>query len=291
MALLQKYKLAVVLVLISAVYVLYQVFQLDRVGRVHGYDLVTQGVTVLISLAGVFIVQRIRSHERTYPFLMSGFSFLYASLLTTYLSELFHQPMWMVSIVGHGFEAVAYLLIVIGLLRWVSYDQKAREQIYEYATTDSLTGVFNRRHFEDVLTTEVERAKRYKTPLALVTLNLDHFKKVNDAYGHGVGDEVLRGVARLVKKMIRGADTLARVGGDEFQILAPATDLGDALGFADKLRTAIEDTHFERAGFITASFGVAELDPEEDSAGLLQRTEKALHGSKEGGRNRLVAAP
>lgn len=167
-------------------------------------------------------------------------------------------------------------------------ERKSMEkEIHAFATTDSLTGIANRRVFAQALDTEVVRARRYGTPLALIMYDIDHFKQVNDTFGHDVGDEVLKGITGLVTANKRAADMLARWGGEEFMILVPQCDLEHACALAEKLRAAVAARIFEKAGLVTASFGVAVFGPDDDPAVLLKNVDNALYRAKQLGRNRV----
>jgi diguanylate cyclase (GGDEF)-like protein/PAS domain S-box-containing protein len=163
----------------------------------------------------------------------------------------------------------------------------AEEKIHFFATTDSLTGIFNRREFTRLLENEMERAQRYGTPLSLIMYDLDSFKWVNDTFGHDVGDNVLRSVTDLVRENIRSVDLAGRWGGDEFMVLMPQSDLNAAMSVAEKLRQAIAGHSFEKIDGITASFGVTMFVPQDDSNSLLKRVDDSLYQAKKNGRNRI----
>lgn len=169
----------------------------------------------------------------------------------------------------------------------ISQRKRDEEAIHILATTDSLTGIANRREFSAILAKEVERAKRYRIPLSLAMYDLDFFKRVNDSFGHDVGDYVLRAVTALVKEHIRVTDTAARWGGEEFMVLMPHSDMQAAMTAAEKLRLAIASHRFDKAGEVTASFGVAAFEPQDDLHSLLKRVDDALYLAKQRGRNRV----
>lgn len=167
---------------------------------------------------------------------------------------------------------------------------KAARQLEILATTDSLTGLANRRHFLDIAETELQRAHRYTRPLALLTLDLDHFKNINDTLGHGAGDEVLRQVADTCLETIRAADTVGRMGGEELAVLMPETGADGAMRLADRLREAIAALSIPvRRGSvrITTSIGAAILWPDESLEDFLTRSDNALYEAKRLGRNRV----
>ncbi len=164
------------------------------------------------------------------------------------------------------------------------------QQLERLAVTDSLTGLPNRLRFEQLLESEVERSERYGNPLALIMLDIDHFKSINDIHGHDVGDEILCAFADEVGGHIRQSDALARWGGEEFMLLAPETDHADALALAEKVRQRLEAKTFRIDEPVTASFGVAVLHPGEKPKQLVKRADMALYRAKELGRNQVVSA-
>lgn len=169
----------------------------------------------------------------------------------------------------------------------ITQRKRAEAEIHLLATTDSLTGIANRREFSAILAREVDRAKRYGTPMSLAMYDLDYFKRVNDTFGHDVGDYVLQTVTRLVKENIRANDVVARWGGEEFMVLMPQSDVQAARNASEKLRLAIAAHHFDKVGSLTASFGVAAFEPQDDLNSLLKRVDDALYRAKEQGRNRV----
>ncbi|MCJ7765151.1 MAG: PAS domain S-box protein [Thiovulaceae bacterium] len=177
--------------------------------------------------------------------------------------------------------------VMVGLFHDVTKRKKAEEEIKLLATTDSLTGIANRRAFTAHLESEIERAKRYGTPLSLLMYDIDYFKHVNDTFGHGAGDDVLQALTALVKGNIRAVDTVARWGGEEFMILMPESDVSAAGAVAEKLRRAITDLPFGQVGSLTVSFGVTAFAPHEESKVFLKRVDDALYQAKEKGRNRV----
>jgi diguanylate cyclase (GGDEF)-like protein len=160
----------------------------------------------------------------------------------------------------------------------------------EQSRTDALTGIFNRGYFNRKLSDEIARTTRYQTPLSLILLDLDSFKHINDTFGHLVGDTVLHSLATLIKGHIRQSDIFARWGGEEFVILAPGVDVGEAGDFAEKIRNIVELHDFQVNSTITGSFGVTAYLPPESGITFLQRADDALYRAKEQGRNRCVIA-
>lgn len=158
-------------------------------------------------------------------------------------------------------------------------------RVTELATLDALTGVANRRHGEFLLEGEIRRARRYRLPLALIAFDLDRFRNVNDAYGHPVGDIVLRSVAATARALLRSSDVLVRSGGEDFQVIAPHTSAVDGLRMAEKLRAAIADAVIPGCDHVTVSLGVAQLGETESADSLVVRVNAALARAKRAGRN------
>ncbi|MCW9040170.1 MAG: GGDEF domain-containing protein [Rhodospirillales bacterium] len=170
--------------------------------------------------------------------------------------------------------------------------EKRRElesDLRHQASTDSLTGIMNRRRFSEVAAEEMLRAARYKHPLSLLVFDLDHFKKINDTYGHAVGDSVLKRVVSLSIPVLRGADIIARYGGEEFTVLLPETGMDGAVKMAERLRKAIEEARFDvgaGSARVTISVGVAQMGGDDfDVDTILEKADKALYTAKSDGRN------
>ena len=170
------------------------------------------------------------------------------------------------------------------------------ETVERQAVTDELTGLFNRRRFQEAMATEVERSKRFGQPVGLVLLDLDDFKAVNDTYGHQQGDLVLREVARVLRETSREIDEPARYGGEELAVVLPGTDLEGAYNLAERVRAGIEELALplldgDGALRVTASFGVATLPGSaDDMRELVAAADEALYRAKRAGKNRTVRA-
>ncbi len=179
----------------------------------------------------------------------------------------------------------------VGILRDETERQAQEVELRRLATTDHLTGLANRRHFLAQVEQELDRFKRYADPAALLMLDLDHFKQVNDAYGHAIGDAVLKHFADLAGQTLRKIDLLGRLGGEEFAVLLPGTTMAGAYPLAERLRCiVVESPAATDAGLVpfTISVGVAlfqEGDP--DANAILIRADRALYRAKRGGRNRV----
>jgi diguanylate cyclase (GGDEF)-like protein len=194
-----------------------------------------------------------------------------------------------------GEFADAFNVMVESLDRMRSELDERNEQLVaqalkleELATTDALTGVFNRRKFNELIRVEIERVNRYGKPLSFVILDIDLFKRVNDTLGHEAGDHVLVLLAALIDGCIRNVDSLARWGGEEFVILLPQVDLRGAVELAERVRDAVGGRRPTLG--VTISCGVAEYQPPETADSLFARADRALYRAKDLGRDRVEAA-
>lgn len=161
------------------------------------------------------------------------------------------------------------------------------EKLEKLSETDRLTGLANRLKFDESLLSSIDRAKRYKAGLSVIMFDIDHFKKINDTYGHLCGDDVLKIIAKIGKESIRKSDFIARWGGEEFIILQPDIPANEAQTLAERLRQAIESHNFEKAGRITASFGVTHFKEDDTDESFIKRVDDALYLAKENGKNRV----
>ncbi len=159
------------------------------------------------------------------------------------------------------------------------------------AATDQLTGIANQSKFNETLSTEILRSRRFKLPLSLIIFDIDQFKQINDTYGHATGDSVLQFLAGLVAKSVRRHDLFARWGGEEFLIMVTNTGLHGAEIYAERLRVLIENFDFPEAVHLTCSFGVTEFAPEDTVEVLTRRADEALYQAKARGRNRVDSIP
>lgn len=165
------------------------------------------------------------------------------------------------------------------------------QAVRDQAVTDALTGLYNRRYFEESLEKEVQRAKRQQQPFSIIGIDLDFLKKINDTYGHFYGDLAIKTIADVLKANARSVDVPARIGGEEFDVLLPGIASDGAMIAAERIRSAIEKTEIETIGHITGSLGVATyFEHTENVDELLELTDQAMYTSKRNGRNRVTLA-
>ena len=267
---------------------------------------VSEYIISLIFVASAVVL--FRKREAFDPKVMS---WLIASLVLTIGAELaftFYISVYDFSnLIGHFFKIVAFYLIYkaiteMGLekphqLLFRNLKQSetalrnALEEVERLAITDSLTSLYNRRHLFELADREFQRARRYRLPLAVMMVDIDEFKRVNDTYGHAIGDQVLQRVAECCRKELRGVDVIGRYGGDEFVALLPETGLSAACQVAERLRKTVAERVLDtKAGrvTVTVSLGIAVLDDDHlTPETLLDHADQSLYRAKQNGRNRV----
>ena len=197
---------------------------------------------------------------------------------------------------GRGFadEEAALFSYLAGQMSVAMENVALHERISREARVDELTGLANHRHFQESLALEGDRMRRFRRPLALAMIDVDHFKAFNDTYGHQLGDEVLRAVAGAVREVVRSTDVPARYGGEELAVVLPDTDLDGAFAAGEQIRRAVEAVRVEWPGGaplrVTVSVGVAAGEPQAPGAALIAAADAALYAAKRGGRNRTARA-
>jgi len=174
-----------------------------------------------------------------------------------------------------------------GILIDITERKRMEEELKRVSITDDLTQAYNRTKYEEVIKREIERTKRKSRPLSIAMFDIDHFKEVNDAHGHHVGDYVLKTLSQIAKRNIRDIDYLIRWGGEEFLVIALDTELKGAEVMAEKIRHAIENYSFNKVGRVTVSFGVTQFKQNDTEESFIKRADDALYQAKEKGRNRV----
>jgi diguanylate cyclase (GGDEF)-like protein/PAS domain S-box-containing protein len=194
-------------------------------------------------------------------------------------------------------QSIAHITDDAGkITHYVSFSKDSTDRLKQelalkdLASRDPLTGLLNRRSGEHLLKQYDDEKRQSKKLLCLIMIDIDNFKKINDTFGHAIGDQILISSSQLLKNKARNTDSVIRWGGEEFLIIVPDSRLQDGLEFAERIRKSIEQHTEEVVGRITASFGVAELSPDETTASLLNRADKALYKAKLDGKNCVKSA-
>ncbi len=172
---------------------------------------------------------------------------------------------------------------IFAIRRWSEANHRLK-----LANTDSLTGLFNRRKGWETLEREITRAIRYDRPLSVIMFDIDHFKAINDKYGHLTGDGVLNAISEIVQENLRSTDVLVRWGGEEFIIISTETNLHNAGLVAERLRLSIERNLLPKVEKVTVSFGVVQMEKEDNVVSLMQRVDNRMYQAKSSGRNRVA---
>jgi diguanylate cyclase (GGDEF)-like protein/PAS domain S-box-containing protein len=193
------------------------------------------------------------------------------------------------------FDENGTLTYYAAIERDLTEHKKLQSHLESMATIDSLTGLANRQAFMQRAKNEFNRARRYARPLTVVMIDIDHFKAINDRYGHAAGDEVLRQAADICQSSLRGSDLMGRIGGEEFVLLLPDTPHTNAYHVAERMRVHLYETPIELENGttlnVTASFGVASMNEDDsDFNAVLERADEAMYHAKHDGRNQVKSA-
>lgn len=255
-------------------------------------------ISFIVSFQSIFIVKTLLSaHNRANLTLAVGYSLFAVFFLIRAVLTLFEDPLtdFMKAGLLHGLSVVVFELLVavttFGVVWIVSH--RVQRILSDQASHDPLTKVLNRRALEEVVNTELSRSLRHNLPMSIIMLDIDHFKRINDSYGHGQGDHVLIQVAEVLTRNTRQYDSVARIGGEEFIILLPDTSIAQAKLMAEKLRRKIAEHDYKvqvnDSIEVTASFGVTERESEKDNwLKILERADNGLYQAKSAGRNTVI---
>lgn len=228
----------------------------------------------------VFAISGLRFIYATVSALIISLTVIFSSFYFTFQNDfLLMHFLWLFSAFSFGILS-AFIIEKSNKLNYLN------NQKLEYlATTDELTGLYNRSRIENNVNDEVERSERYKRGLSIILLDIDNFKSVNDDYGHHVGDVILSEFASVLKDGIRKVDAVGRWGGEEFLIILPETNIKEAENIAEQIRKKIENHIFTVIKHKTSSFGVSEYIQGDNSQSIINRADKALYKAKDCGRN------
>lgn len=184
-------------------------------------------------------------------------------------------------------SSIAFFLnIILSIIIIFLIKRYVKDALEEMVNNDGLTGIYNRRFFSEFLHNEIVRSERYKKTFSLIMLDIDFFKSINDNYGHDIGDKILQELVGVVNKSIRKSDLFARVGGEEFAVIATETTLENAILLAEKIRLNVEENVFSKDLKITISLGISQYSDKDDTNIIFKRADNALYKAKGNGRNR-----
>ena len=246
---------------------------LKRLKVFSGLALVVGG---LITIASLYFLDILAMY--LFPLMMS------MEKSTKFMEDLHLNYNWIITTSG-----ITLLVISVLFLNRVIFPKilKLEDDLKILVSTDSLTKVYNRAKYDEIMGRERERTKRYNRFLSLVMFDIDVFKKINDTYGHLNGDIVLKNIVALVKEEVRKIDYLIRWGGDEFILILPETNLEGAKGLAERIRNSIADQKFENMEGVTVSLGITQFSKDDTDDTLMKRADEALYKAKMNGGNRV----
>ena len=271
----------------------YQLAYFALVETIDFYSLVSEGIITFTILFILINLHRLHHKNLTFYYMNIGFSMLFISLLTDTTDELFDHPMIFKTILEDIFQVIGFILVFVGLKKWMRYNDKQKQVLMTQATTDELTGLYIRRYFLDKTRHEFERSRRSLHHFSILMIDIDHFKSINDKYGHGAGDLVLQVFSREIQSCIRKTDVMARWGGEEFIVLLVhnrdenITEICSSI--SEKIRQKTESLMVKVAKNdirFTVSIG-ATVSTEEDisSDAIIDRSDQLLYQAKIRGRN------
>lgn len=248
-------------------------------------------ITLMALSITCLILKQGKSHPVVNIFLI-GFSCLYIALLIDSLDEIFVISSLATNIGESLMQVLAYILIFLGVFKWLQLNKITQKKLSRLSNTDALTGLLNRRSFIEKSNEEFERSIRYNRPLSLMMIDIDFFKLVNDQYGHLAGDVVLQKISVEIALQLRKNDIFCRWGGEEFILLIPESDKSNGQFLSEKIRRSIEKKPIELPSGETVdikiSIGCTSIRDNDNSVeALIERADRALYMSKEAGRNRV----
>lgn len=273
---------------LAALCVLVSTSFLDTSNDINFFDISTE--LALTAFTGLIVVlfQKYKGPKEVYYLLSIGFSVTFLSYVIDVLDEFCTFPTFIQDDIIHF---VALIFISLGVYFWIHHNNRIMKALQERACTDALTGAANRQKLECDIDLMRKRVERYHIDFSMVIFDIDHFKNVNDSFGHTAGDSVLIELTQIVQEQIREIDNLYRYGGEEFVILLSDTDISGATATAEKIRQAIEAHTFHHVNSLTASFGAAQYKPDESTESFINRADENLYHVKENGRNSVYPAP
>jgi len=198
---------------------------------------------------------------------------------------------WEFVVTAAFFSCFALIVPAVIGTQIIQRDQVLRQTVIRLSQEDYLTSLYNRRRITELLEDEIQRANRYKTSFCAILADVDHFKIVNDRFGHQAGDRVLTKIAEVIRSSVRATDLVGRWGGEEFVIISPETGFDGGFWLAEKIRSRLNSADLGEIGRTTASFGVTAFVAGDDVEDITSRADAGLYAAKRGGRNRVEKVP
>lgn len=259
---------------------------------INYFGLAVYGSISVIMMLALFIVQKVINIKEVYYYLLGGFTLVYVSLFMSAIDSVYAYPTDQIVTLADVFRLAGFGFVIVAIIKWIKHDEEIQVKLLELASIDDLTGIMNRRVFDIEFKRDFANAKRYNKALSLITIDLDHFKAINDKHGHFFGDLVLKMFAKEVTSMLREGDIFSRWGGDEFCVILPETSGINAMKVAEKIRFSVKNIHVKTDKapiYFTVSLGVTEYHREDkDAMIMIDRADKALYDAKEAGRDKTV---
>lgn len=283
----------IILIIASIFYILAQEIFLRKVSQVDYFSMASEGVGIIIIGYFIYEIERFRDQEM-FIYLISGALFLYISLLTDIFDETYHHPVWLTTIFENIFQMIGYIIFSMGIIKWLNLNQQQKDELQDLARTDNLLGLFNRDYFLAFATNEIKKKKRSDKEIFIFLIDIDHFKKINDTFGHFAGDEVLRAFAKNLKSNLRDFDIIARWGGEEFIGMLLTEDANYFQYIIERLRKSTQELCVIYDGEIinfSISIGCSFVKKEDKSIHeTIKRADLALYKAKQSGRNQVCFA-
>lgn len=284
-----KYKCYIAIFVTAIAYTGWHILSFTTVREIGRLSVFSEGSIALMLLVSICILQTVRESRSFYMLLMPGFTFLFIAFWTDTLDEIFIQPKYLTSLFEDIPLLIGFTLVIAGIYKWTIFYVNQKEELLKLARTDPLTGLLNRAAFIEKADLEIERSRRYDQGLALMVIDIDNFKAINDTHGHLCGDEILRNFSKKIGTIMRSTDIITRWGGDEFIVLLPESRKDHCVPVANKLRLEIAKFPLLEGNdkvTITLSIGVTMLSQNNGNLeALISSADKALYSAKEDGKS------
>ncbi len=286
-------KIFVLYIITGLILIIFESIYLTKVDDIEFFSLFSEGfITITIFVISVNLYSlRINKNKNKniYYYLNVGFLFLFIAFLVDSLDEVLEHPQWLTTIFEDIFQIFGFLVLLLGIVKWINLNNEQNEELKNLATTDALTGLFNRRYFHEELLKEFNRYQRTKSSFAILMIDIDQFKSINDNHSHSTGDVILQTLSNVSNYCLRKTDTIARWGGDEFIVLLLDIDSTICSETAERIRKKIEDIVVavdDSVVNLTVSIGAAIAKNDDESIEVvIDRADKLLYQAKENGKN------